>query len=303
MPDRLFEGKFLDRFTSVDERLAELNQLLRDVLAKKPEMVIPPVTEIPRDALSILQQILVEIRSMSFTTKDKPIFTYFTYPATGDRKTVGKGTTTIDFLEGKVSLPDGTEEFISDSLRAHLETQCRSVFVEASEDCKIQFDQYGKYPIDAEDFFLMTWMNFSRITLFTTKNTDIMVEASTNPETILRKLKMPSTKLLLPITRTPATKDLSTGALSKTTELTSRFKLLSVLAHFDSAVSPTVTVTFDSSDGSNYDTVLKKNTLSSATDYVFIGGDGYVFEADDQIKVDITSVAASVYLTIFTRKV
>lgn len=289
----------MDRFTTVDERLAELNQLLKEIISKKPE-IIPTL---PKDALGILQQILVEMRSMSFTTKDKPIFTYFTYPGTGVRKTVGKGTTSIDFIEGKVELPDGTEEFVSDSLKAHSETQCRSVFVEVSEACKIQLDQYGKYPIDAEDFFLMTWTNFSRITLFTTKNTEIMVEACTNPEAILRKLKMPGTKLILPITRTPATKDLSTGALSKTTELDARFKLLSILAHFDAAVSPDVTVTFDSSDGSNYDTVLKKNTLSSATDYVFIGGDGYVFEEDDQIKVDITSVAASVYLTILTQRV
>ncbi len=136
MPDKLLEGKFLDRFTSVDERLAELNQLLKEMIGKKPE-IIPMM---PKDAIGILQQMLVEMRSMSFTTKDKPIFTYFTYPGTGERKTVGKGTTTIDFIEGKVALPDGTEEFVSDSLKAHSETQCRSVFVEVSEACKIQLD-------------------------------------------------------------------------------------------------------------------------------------------------------------------
>lgn len=301
--------RILDRLTRMDELLAlnleatrsltEAIKSLKVVPAAPP--VAPPV--FPPDALEVLKQIHKELKSMSFTPRKERIFTYFTYPLTGERKTVPAGTTKIDFYKGVVTLPDGTRETLSDSLEARKEFLVRSVFVETDKAIKVKLDDYGKIPVDAEDFLLMTWINFKTLWIYTTETTNISAEACTNPEAILRKLKMPSTKTVLPITRTTATQDLSTAALSKTTALTTRFKLLSVLIYFDAAVSPTVTITFDSKDGANYDVILKRNTLAAAQNYVFIGGDGYVFEKDDQIKVDITSVAATCYLTILAQEV
>jgi hypothetical protein len=263
----------------------------------------PPTPPIPEDTLGILKEILKEIKTMSFAPTKEMLFKYFCYPSDGTRKTLPAGTTLIDFYTGRVTLPDGTIEHLSSSLENYKEWLVHSLFIETNKDIVAQVDPFGKIPVDADDFLLMTWINFKQVYIYTTEDTEVFVEACTNPSAVLHKLMTPVTKTTLPITRTTDSKDLSTGALSKTTALTTRFRLLSVLIHFDAAVSPTVTLTLDSKSGANYDTVLKKNTLAAATDYVFIGGDGYTFEKDDQIKVDVTSVAATAYLTILTEEV
>jgi hypothetical protein len=104
--------------------------------------------------------------------------------------------------------------------------------------------------------------------------------------------------------RTKAEHDLSAGALSKTTELVTKFRLVAVLVHLSAAVSPTITVTLDSKDGAVYDAVIDKQTLSSNTDYALLGGEGELeYEDGDQIRVDITSVSATAGLTIITEEV
>jgi len=92
--------------------------------------------------------------------------------------------------------------------------------------------------------------------------------------------------------------DLSVAALSYTTSIARIFRLESISIHFDAAVSPTVTITLVSKEGADYDTVLRKKALSSATDYFETFGEGYNFENGDEIKVEITSVAASAYVVI-----
>ncbi|GAH19259.1 unnamed protein product, partial [marine sediment metagenome] len=57
-------------------------------------------------------------------------FHYFTYPSDGTKKLLVKGgVTQIDFFTGKVTLPDGTEEMLSDSLRNHEEPFIRSFMI------------------------------------------------------------------------------------------------------------------------------------------------------------------------------
>lgn len=160
----------------------EAKRVVRDL--KRPA---PPAEALP-DIRRLLAEILGEIRSMSFTPREKREFTYLTYPADGTKKSIGKGTMVVDFLAGEVILPDGTKEYVSSSLRAYEEPLMRSVFVETDKEIKVQLDEYGKYPVDADDFFLMTWTNFTRLTIYTTETTEVAVEACTNPEAVLKKV-------------------------------------------------------------------------------------------------------------------
>lgn len=117
------------------------------------------------------------------------ILPYFTYPRDGTKKTVGKGTTMIDFWEGIVVLPDGTEEFVSDKLEAYGEEYIRSFQIDTNEDIVIWLDGFGKKPIDKDDIHLATHQEFRRLYIQTTQDTQVHVWASTSAEAEIRSLK------------------------------------------------------------------------------------------------------------------
>lgn len=98
------------------------------------------------------------------------------------------------------------------------------------------------------------------------------------------------------------TADLNGGAYSGTTSIAGRFRLESVHIHLSAATSPTITVTLRSKNGAAYDTVLASNTLSSDTDYVAVFGSGYEYANGDEIKVDVTSVAATAGIVVKVSK-
>jgi hypothetical protein len=77
--------------------------------------------------------------------------------------------------------------------------------------------------------------------------------------------------------------------LSYTTVLTRKFKVSSVHFHFDAAVTETIVITFDSKQGSDYDTVLKRTSLSGATDYVWRPEVDCDFQAGDKLKIQCTN--------------
>ena len=116
-------------------------------------------------------------------------FHYFTYPSDGTKKTVGKGVTQIDFFTGKVTLPDGTEEMLSDSLRNHEEPFIKSFMIDVDEAVVFWLDNAGKKPIDLDDLHGETYQNFRNLYLETTKSTTFFVWACTNPEAFLRRFK------------------------------------------------------------------------------------------------------------------
>jgi len=96
--------------------------------------------------------------------------------------------------------------------------------------------------------------------------------------------------LKIPIT---TSQDLSAAALAFTTSVGRRFRLESINIHFSVAVTETITITRDSAQGANYDTVLAKKSLVSAQDYVF-RPDGQEREyAGDEIKIAVTNANAT----------
>ena len=97
-------------------------------------------------------------------------------------------------------------------------------------------------------------------------------------------------------------KDLSSGALSHTTAIGRKFKLESVSIHFSVAVTETVTITRDSINGANYDTVLSKRDLDSEQDFIYKPSGEDNFQEGDEVKVQCTAanLTGVAYVTIKT---
>ena len=94
--------------------------------------------------------------------------------------------------------------------------------------------------------------------------------------------------------------DLSAGALSYTSSTGRKFKLEEVLIHFSVAVTETITVTLDSANGTNYDTVKDKRSITGGQDYIFRPQGECNFQDGDEIKVQCTNanLTGIAYLTI-----
>lgn len=83
--------------------------------------------------------------------------------------------------------------------------------------------------------------------------------------------------------------DLSLGALSYTTSIGRRFEVDRILFHFSAAVTETITITLDSGKGANYDTILRRKSLSAEQDYVYIPDGKNKYYAGDEIKIQCTN--------------
>ena len=93
--------------------------------------------------------------------------------------------------------------------------------------------------------------------------------------------------------------DLAAAALSTTTTFDRRWQLLSIFIHFSAVCSQTLTVTFKSKDGTNYDTVLSTQVLVAATDVYIQGESTDIFWKGDELTVEITTGGAAIaYITI-----
>ena len=99
--------------------------------------------------------------------------------------------------------------------------------------------------------------------------------------------------------------DLSTGALSYTTSIGRRFKLERILFHASVAITETITITLDSGQGATYDVVLRKKSLSSEQDFIYIPDGENNYYAGDEIKIQCTNanLTGTIYATIKCREV
>lgn len=92
--------------------------------------------------------------------------------------------------------------------------------------------------------------------------------------------------------------DLSAAKMDVSTAFGKKWQLTGVYIHFDAACSQTVTVKRDSSDGANYDSVIKSEVLSSATDFSWSPTEE-ILESGDEINVQVSKGGtANGYLTI-----
>lgn len=93
--------------------------------------------------------------------------------------------------------------------------------------------------------------------------------------------------------------DLAAAALSTITTFDRKWRLLSVFIHFSAVCSQTLTITFNSKDGANYDTVLSTQVLVAATDVYIQGESTDIFWKGDELEITITTGGAAIaYVTI-----
>jgi len=99
--------------------------------------------------------------------------------------------------------------------------------------------------------------------------------------------------------------DLSADALSYTTSIGRRFKLERILFHASVAITETITITLDSGKGANYDTVLRRKSLSSEQDFIYIPDGENNYYAGDEIKIQCTNanLTGVLYANIKAREV
>jgi hypothetical protein len=105
---------------------------------------------------------------------------------------------------------------------------------------------------------------------------------------------------LIPIRQT-TTQLLSGGALSFTYTMLKDGEFHWVGIKFGANVSETVSVTFNSADGSSYDILLDTATLSTASNYFYLPNGPVTLKAGDAITVTCTNATATTtaYLTAF----
>lgn len=106
------------------------------------------------------------------------------------------------------------------------------------------------------------------------------------------------------VLRKEATQNLAAGALAYSYEFTRDGALDDLRINFSAACSQTVTVTFDSVTGENYDVVLKTDILSAAVDYTYQPTRPLFFQKGDKLVVGITSGGTAVaYMTAFVKQI
>ena len=102
------------------------------------------------------------------------------------------------------------------------------------------------------------------------------------------------------LVRKTGSSDLSSAALSLTTNHPGKARLLMVLLRASAAITETVTVTWTSKDGTAYSVVLDTTNLSTAQNYVFRPTGDCILEEGDTIVLTCTKAnnTGIVYATI-----
>lgn len=207
--EKIFKNsKVLDRFTSIDDRQAETNKLLRElitVLKAQPRLPAVPVAEIlpggppERELITpTLEIVLLDSIERKMATLEQVLAGVnlteridwsFTYPSEGGDKAVDIGDLVIDFYEGTVQLPDGTKEDLHDNLKNHDKIFIRSYFIKPTKQVKFNLDGRGNTTIEAGDVHMETLQNFQKLYIrILEDSTKIRLWACTNPSAVRKVL-------------------------------------------------------------------------------------------------------------------
>jgi hypothetical protein len=104
---------------------------------------------------------------------------------------------------------------------------------------------------------------------------------------------------LTPVRQT-ASQDLSSAALSFSYEMQHDGMISWIGIKFSTTSSETITITFDSSDGANYDILLDSTDVSSGTNFAYVPSSPIMLKKGDILKVETTdNGSATAYMTMF----
>ena len=116
--------------------------------------------------------------------KDTRALTFY-YPSSGGQKTLSVGATEIDFNEGKVTLPNGSIEYLSSKLLGSAFSAVSALYINASKAFKINIDGIAELSVTKN--FRKKHISIQRVIINCTEETDILLWASTDPDAELEK--------------------------------------------------------------------------------------------------------------------
>ena len=102
------------------------------------------------------------------------------------------------------------------------------------------------------------------------------------------------------IVRKESSQDLSSAVLSYTTNFAAKTRVKSIMLHASGNITETVTFTFDSKTGVNYDTTLASESLTAEANLLYIPDSDLILESGDELHLACTNAygANVVYLTV-----
>ena len=110
---------------------------------------------------------------------------FFTYPATGETVTLATGTTILDFEAGTITNTADVTTNMQHSLRSERKDFLRSLYVNSDKAIKVMVDSSDVIFVDEAKDLQATYLQFKKVTITTTENTEAFVLCCTNPEAIL----------------------------------------------------------------------------------------------------------------------
>ena len=171
----------LDHFTRSDELLAEMIPLLKRINAGEITVQLP---EGPEGQASI--EDLLEL--LRYQHEKNYEIHFFTYPNDGTKATLGVGDTVLDFAAGTIKDSTGTVTKMSNSLMKLQLDFLRSVAINSDEQIVVQLDTKDKILVKADNWFVGTYQQFTRIIITCTSVTDLFLLCCTNPEAIIEMI-------------------------------------------------------------------------------------------------------------------
>ena len=93
---------------------------------------------------------------------------------------------------------------------------------------------------------------------------------------------------------------LSSAALDYDTTFAGNVQIMQVLFKADANITETITITFNSKDGSTYDTQLDTTSLTAAANYVWRPTGNCILMDGDQLTIACTAATATatIYVTV-----
>lgn len=100
--------------------------------------------------------------------------------------------------------------------------------------------------------------------------------------------------------RKESSKDLGTGVLAYTTNFAADTVIKQVLIHASVKITEDITITFDSTTGPNYDTILAAESLSTEANFAYLPGEDLVLMSGDELLIGCTDTygTGTVYVTV-----
>ena len=176
-----YKQGIFDHFTRSDELLAEMIPLLQRINAGEITVNMPTG---PEGEASIAD--LLEL--LQYQHKKNYEIHFFTYPNDGTKATLGVGDTTLDFKAGTIKDSTGNVTAMSNSLMKLQLDFLRSVAINTDEAVVVQLDTKDKILVKADNWFVGTYQQFTRIIITCTSVTNLFLLCCTNPEAIIEMI-------------------------------------------------------------------------------------------------------------------